>query len=285
MLSKLQIKQLELAQLLDSICKKHGIKYYANGGTLIGCYRHNGFIPHDIDMDFMMTRDNFDKFLKVVDSELKYPFIFASPYKSGFNYGFVNRIVNVETTYFTGKRHKKMSKYLNIPAGIFIDIFVFDEVPENYDDRVKFGNQLNEIKKTIAEIQDSYINKPSDELLKEYNKLIDVYISMCIKYKNSNTFVVADTSCGKFKQQAVWFKDWIEGDTNESVQFEDILLPVPECGRRCLDNLYHNWDKVVIDTHPKKPFVDPYNSYEKYINGELITDYDFCTNNGCWSGK
>jgi lipopolysaccharide cholinephosphotransferase len=269
MLTELQVKQLELVDVLDRICKKHNIKYYANGGTLIGCYRHNGFIPHDIDMDFLMTRKNFDKFLKVVDSELEHPYVFNSPYKKNFNFSFVNRILNVETTYFVNKRHTKLSKHLNIAAGVFIDIFVFDNVPEDYDERVEFGNQLNEIKKEINTIQNNYIIKPSDKLLKEYNKYMDAYLNMCVKYKDSNTSVVADTSSLHFKQQAVWFKDWIEGDTNELVQFEDRLLPVPECGRRCLDNLYPRWDEIIEDTHPKKPFVDINNSYLKYNSGEL----------------
>ncbi len=283
-------KQLEIVKQLDTICNKHNIKYYANGGTLIGCYRHNGFIPHDVDMDFLMTRENFNKFLKVVNEELISPYVFLSSYQKDFNYGFVNRIVDTSTTYFCNKKHENRCKVLGIPGGIFIDIFVFDEVPEDWDDRVEFANELNQIRIELNKLTTEHYNNlidgiDSSETCKQFNEKLDDYLTLCEKYNGSGSSIVGDTTVTKFKHGAVWFKHWVEGEEIKKVKFEDIELPVPENGRRCLDNLYPNWDKIVIDTYPKKPFVDPYNSYEKYINGELIADYDFCINNGCWSGE
>lgn len=50
---------------IDEICKQHGIEYYLAGGTLIGAIRHGGFLPWDDDADILMTRDNWEKFIRV----------------------------------------------------------------------------------------------------------------------------------------------------------------------------------------------------------------------------
>ena len=47
--------QLEIARHIDLFCKKHGIRYFICGGTLIGAIRHKGFIPWDDDIDIIIS--------------------------------------------------------------------------------------------------------------------------------------------------------------------------------------------------------------------------------------
>lgn len=65
-----QKKLLELTDEIAQICDANGIVYYLAGGTTIGVLRHRGFIPWDDDMDIMMTRDNWDKFLAATKDNL-----------------------------------------------------------------------------------------------------------------------------------------------------------------------------------------------------------------------
>lgn len=63
--------QLDMVKIFIDICDKYKLKYFAAGGTLIGAIRHNGFIPWDDDIDLMMPREDYEKFIKVAKEELK----------------------------------------------------------------------------------------------------------------------------------------------------------------------------------------------------------------------
>ena len=60
-IKRVQNAQLVILEEFKKICKKHNLRYYAIGGTLIGVHRHKGFIPWDDDIDLGMPRPDFDK--------------------------------------------------------------------------------------------------------------------------------------------------------------------------------------------------------------------------------
>lgn len=48
---------------LDAACRQLDIPYSVYGGTMIGAVRHQGFIPWDDDVDVLMTRADYERFL------------------------------------------------------------------------------------------------------------------------------------------------------------------------------------------------------------------------------
>ena len=52
--------EISLLQELDRVCKKYGLRYFAEYGTLLGAVRHKGFIPWDDDIDVAMFRDDYE---------------------------------------------------------------------------------------------------------------------------------------------------------------------------------------------------------------------------------
>ena len=49
-------------ELLD----KYDIRYFAHSGTMLGCFRHSGFIPWDDDVDLMIPEGDVPKLKKMV---------------------------------------------------------------------------------------------------------------------------------------------------------------------------------------------------------------------------
>ena len=37
--------ELEVLDAIDRICAKHGIRYFADWGSILGAVRHGGFVP------------------------------------------------------------------------------------------------------------------------------------------------------------------------------------------------------------------------------------------------
>lgn len=120
--------QMELLKKLLFVCDKYNLKIWADSGTLIGTVREKGFIPWDDDIDMIMMRNDYDKLISISEKEFNDPYFLQSAYS--------------ESKYPRGHAQLRMRGTAAIlpndmdqsfDQSIFLDIFVYDAVPENQD--------------------------------------------------------------------------------------------------------------------------------------------------------
>lgn len=56
--------QVRITLQIDRFCRENGIRYGLAYGSLIGAVRHKGFIPWDDDVDLVMPRPDYERFIR-----------------------------------------------------------------------------------------------------------------------------------------------------------------------------------------------------------------------------
>lgn len=121
-----QMIQLEILCEVDRICKKHGVSYQLFAGTLLGAVRHKGFIPWDDDIDVCMLRNDYERFIKCCECDLKRDY-FLQYYKSDKKSYLQFAKIRKNNTLFINRVEAGSGMH----NGIFIDIFPLDNVSPN----------------------------------------------------------------------------------------------------------------------------------------------------------
>lgn len=121
--------QQEILSILDDflkICEEYHLEYFGIAGTGIGAIRHRGFIPWDDDIDIAMPRKDFEKFLKLVQKKMGDKYLVLNA-KTCPQYPLMTtRLVKRGTVFI-----EEVMKDVDCPFGIFLDLYVLDNVSDN----------------------------------------------------------------------------------------------------------------------------------------------------------
>lgn len=245
------------------ICKKYNLSYFAIGGTALGAVRHKGFIPWDDDFDVAMPREDFNKFVRVVGSELPQCMRFirgGTERRSPIYYG---KILNYEKG-LLDKLVKEMRVTTDREPSI--DIFVLDGLPMCVTDVKKWwlgrrllrlcqlyrfpesatSSQIASGKKSfilylVCRIAGCFISlfyprtKDNDSMMLMY----DTY-AMRWPYKTSKA--VAEIAFFRMRTDRIFHRN-IFGE-GRVVPFEDVTIQIPELAEQYLAQMYGKWKEL-----------------------------------------
>ena len=225
-----EMQQIELNILLefDHVCKKHSLRYYIDGGTLLGAMCYEGFIPWDDDIDLKMPRPDYEKILTLQDEFPNYIRIDA-PSKKHCEYTMM-KLMDDRTVLKENKG--KVTK----TTGVYIDVFPMDGHPDNqleWERHIRKLQRLNSLFHLSLENfsamkhSNAFISKIKGmlygliyspwSLYKQLTKLAKKY-----DYETSNYVGLLIEGNAKKEQ---FHKSWLE--QNFTLEFEGHMVPLP----------------------------------------------------------
>lgn len=282
---KIWAVELDLLAEFIRVCDKYGLKYYADGGTLLGALRHNGYIPWDDDIDLSMMREDYEKLCSVAVYEFKHPYFFqtsSTDPDSEFHHA---KLRNSETSAVS-----EIDINRSYNQGIWIDIFPLDNIPDD-SELPRFIDSINECQEKVFMYRNymfDYKHKLGEGALKflrhfvkhiyvkyiwrhfnPFNRMCAEYESKIQEYDSSEFGRVANLSMNwyVFPKQLFWHKEWFEGERVEKFEFFD--LQVPPMAENLMEKQYGDWHKMVKGAacHSNKIF-DVERPYDYYLNGK-----------------
>ena len=139
LLRRVQLTQLEILREVDRMCRENDIHWFLCCGTLLGAVRHQGFIPWDDDLDIGMLRQDYEKFCRLAPEKMD-PRFFVQSWYTEPDYPLPFGKVRMRNTVYVEAKSKVFRE-----NGIYIDVFPFDNAPEDPAEQAAHAVKLNDL--------------------------------------------------------------------------------------------------------------------------------------------
>lgn len=255
-----ELQQVTLAMLkdIDKVCTEYNIPYYLGEGTMLGAVRHKGFIPWDDDIDLLMMREDYERFLKIAPEAMgeKYEIQHYTTMENCWT-----PLLKVRLVTDSPKFRQSHIAHVTPNNGPMIDIFPLDSVPElsSFKQTVQ-GTMMRILRGTLSQKMKT---AEDDNLQKKILRFVSHFVSRdflfkCInknyvKYNSpDNKYIVCLASY--YKVQKETFPKEAFGEPVR-VPFEDGMFPVPQDTDLILTTIYGDYmtppppEKRVIKHH------------------------------------
>lgn len=238
-LRKAQLRMVEMLRFLDSVCRKYGIKYWLDSGTLLGAVRHGGFIPWDDDVDVCMPINDLKKFKKLMlHHKLSDEFVLQC-HETDFYFLSASWVVlrDIKSEYIQDSNIHNVRKY----RGLQIDIFGVEK--KSYD--------------WLHLLSRKYQYKLINCSLQKNHKNIAYLFYIPFRYFFIPAFRLLSIFSKKEYHRlgyGVPLEDTILKETiNElsEIEFEKYRFMIPSNPEKYLTNLYGNWSQIPDENNIK----------------------------------
>ena len=231
-MDQLQANLYKLLVELDDICKRNDVEYYLAGGTALGAIRGGGFLPWDDDIDLYITRKNWDKLVKVMETETPEDRNFVCVENEPIYRNPVGRYVDKNTTVMM-----KSQILAGKACGQLIEFFVMDPMP--LDSAAKWEHRKKV--KIYTELLSPYFvvnrnilyeNTEFDfELYKQYlarseKEGLDVVLKELLDEITSVDESESDMYCMRWGLRTLMYGQELLGKPRLE-RFEEAMFPVP----------------------------------------------------------
>lgn len=219
---------LDIYEGVRKVCDKHGIRFWATGGTALGALRHKGFIPWDDDLDLIMMKDDYKKFWRVAAKDLPSHLQWHSwetdpTYRLAFG-----KIV--ETRQSVIEEVQKRSQ-MSLPEGLFIDIYPIVAQPSSSMGLFAF--------KAIR----GFIARVIGCRLLGHDAYYRLYCGFLGCFPMWLTRRVGVAHCDGCRQiRSCWEKKWFE--TTAMLPFDRTTMPVAGESEAFVERQFHNWREL-----------------------------------------
>ena len=219
---------LDMLVELDSLCKKHQLRYWLDSGTLLGAVRHSGFIPWDDDIDLSMPLEDYNKLLALTKDELSSDIFFQTRQSDkDFKFDYIKLRSNKANIV---EFHEK-DKNIGYHQGVFVDIFPMLTIANTPADKENYDKTLKHIR-DVSSIS-LHTPKGKDDPIKR----ADLVASLKDKHQGWETRDNKVIYSGEMPDVSAWF-DLDKVFPLSTLEFEGISFPAPNNPSHYLDAIY-----------------------------------------------
>lgn len=201
-LKEIQKVELDILLYFSEVCNKNGLRYGLTSGTLLGAVRHGGFIPWDDDIDVVMPRPDYLKFVNIMNDS-KGQYVIGSPYnKDEYIYEYV-KLMDKNTILI------EEPDSLNVKMSVYIDVFPVDGLPEDRNKQLKLFSKVKRLQVIYAAIERSSYKKNNASGIR---KIMWCLLSVLKKIKlNRVFFYLLDNASMKYNFEESQFSAVLTG--------------------------------------------------------------------------